>query len=313
MVIGDPVSDARRRVISVFLVQGVAGLAVVLWLTWLRRDETVHILRTLGTDAPILIAIFVVFATILALLKFELTDLIFVSLSMTAYFVFAPLLGVVITSWLAVTVAMITRILGMRSIGPTAGIARDRRTELARTFGLFGTYGIPVAFGGTVYGWLGGTVPVSETTVRSSLLIAVCAVVMIATNLLIMFRPARAYGYSLDKIARLDLIDASIYLLTVPYAVVTALAYHAVGWGAVLALAFTGAMGNYIARSLALTRANSEQVVQRLASLTADRKSTRLNSSHSQTSYAVFCLKKKKTSSRHITSADRARWVCSRS
>src|SRR2546430_9068933 len=30
--------------------------------------------------------------------------------------------------------------------------------------------------------------------------------------------------------------------------------------------------------------------------LTLDRKSTRLNSSHSQISYAVFCLKKKKTS-----------------
>src|SRR2546430_6687052 len=30
--------------------------------------------------------------------------------------------------------------------------------------------------------------------------------------------------------------------------------------------------------------------------LKADRKSTRLNSSHSQISYAVFCLKKKKTS-----------------
>src|SRR2546427_2913136 len=29
--------------------------------------------------------------------------------------------------------------------------------------------------------------------------------------------------------------------------------------------------------------------------LTGDRKSTRLNSSHSQISYAVFCLKKKKT------------------
>src|SRR2546430_4476144 len=29
--------------------------------------------------------------------------------------------------------------------------------------------------------------------------------------------------------------------------------------------------------------------------LTLDRKSTRLNSSHSQISYAVFCLKKKKT------------------
>src|SRR5688572_31649282 len=35
-----------------------------------------------------------------------------------------------------------------------------------------------------------------------------------------------------------------------------------------------------------------------------DRKSTRLNSSHSQISYAVFCLKKKKTE-HTITSVDR--------
>src|SRR5205085_12209838 len=32
---------------------------------------------------------------------------------------------------------------------------------------------------------------------------------------------------------------------------------------------------------------------------TVDRKSTRLNSSHSQISYAVFCLKKKKKNLRH--------------
>src|SRR5688572_31660404 len=32
-----------------------------------------------------------------------------------------------------------------------------------------------------------------------------------------------------------------------------------------------------------------------------DRKSTRLNSSHSQISYAVFCLKKKKKNKNHIT------------
>src|SRR2546427_6657517 len=31
-----------------------------------------------------------------------------------------------------------------------------------------------------------------------------------------------------------------------------------------------------------------------------DRKSTRLNSSHSQISYAVFCLKKKKKQSEHL-------------
>src|SRR2546430_11027187 len=42
-------------------------------------------------------------------------------------------------------------------------------------------------------------------------------------------------------------------------------------------------------------------VEQRL--LTQDRKSTRLNSSHSQISYAVFCLKKKKTLL--LTQADR--------
>src|SRR2546430_4991557 len=34
----------------------------------------------------------------------------------------------------------------------------------------------------------------------------------------------------------------------------------------------------------------------RLAKMRRDRKSTRLNSSHSQISYAVFCLKKKKKS-----------------
>src|SRR2546422_8563816 len=35
-----------------------------------------------------------------------------------------------------------------------------------------------------------------------------------------------------------------------------------------------------------------------------DRKSTRLNSSHGYISYAVFCLKKKKKTSRYTTSSD---------
>src|SRR2546430_17414243 len=35
--------------------------------------------------------------------------------------------------------------------------------------------------------------------------------------------------------------------------------------------------------------------------ITLDRKSTRLNSSHSQISYAVFCLKKKKISAQYIS------------
>src|SRR2546427_5997912 len=40
----------------------------------------------------------------------------------------------------------------------------------------------------------------------------------------------------------------------------------------------------------------------RLRSIRRDRKSTRLNSSHSQISYAVFCLKKKKNTDRTNTS-----------
>src|SRR2546430_3630698 len=36
--------------------------------------------------------------------------------------------------------------------------------------------------------------------------------------------------------------------------------------------------------------------IRKLKGVKGDRKSTRLNSSHSQISYAVFCLKKKKTS-----------------
>src|SRR2546430_12464290 len=43
---------------------------------------------------------------------------------------------------------------------------------------------------------------------------------------------------------------------------------------------------------IALPAASGEAAVTRPPS---DRKSTRLNSSHSQISYAVFCLKKKKT------------------
>src|SRR2546430_12999878 len=38
-------------------------------------------------------------------------------------------------------------------------------------------------------------------------------------------------------------------------------------------------------------------------SLNLDRKSTRLNSSHSQISYAVFCLKKKKKAPQTLTSS----------
>src|SRR2546430_13649914 len=55
-----------------------------------------------------------------------------------------------------------------------------------------------------------------------------------------------------------------------------------------------GGQYNFVAMAHALPGARSILCVR--ATRTRDRKSTRLNSSHSQISYAVFCLKKKKLS-----------------
>src|SRR2546422_8581209 len=55
-----------------------------------------------------------------------------------------------------------------------------------------------------------------------------------------------------------------------------------------------------VKRGVPLGREQTPEDIGQLASLTrniTDRKSTRLNSSHGYISYAVFCLKKKKTKS----------------
>jgi signal transduction histidine kinase len=259
--------ESRRRVVRVFLLQGTTGFLLMLWLTWLRYDQTTYILQKLGPSAFILIAIFAAFGTMLALLKFELTDLIFVSLVITAYMTMFPLLGVVISSWLAVLVSVLTRWLAMKQIGPVKIDMRDPKAEYAKMFGLFGTYGIPVVAAASLYSALGGEVPLSNVNGAAALRIAVCDAAMVLTNNLLMFRPAQAYGYTVRRIIQLDLIDSSIYFLTLPFAVVMSLSYPALGWGALLALAFSGVVANLVARNLALTRGKSQQQLQRLASL----------------------------------------------
>src|SRR3712207_7109548 len=65
--------------------------------------------------------------------------------------------------------------------------------------------------------------------------------------------------------------------------------------------------GKRIARGARVGQGNDARSVKRvrarswLAWLDQDRKSTRLNSSHANISYAVFCLKKKKNSPFHPT------------
>src|SRR2546430_12232425 len=52
-------------------------------------------------------------------------------------------------------------------------------------------------------------------------------------------------------------------------------------------------VGDAGTRTLSMRQAGASKLIVRVYVL-EDRKSTRLNSSHSQISYAVFCLKKKK-------------------
>src|SRR5205085_11510667 len=118
------------------------------------------------------------------------------------------------------------------------------------------------------YERLGGEVPLMHASGSAATLVVIGSLALIVTNLLMMFMPARSYGYSAKKIFGLDLVDGSISLLTLPYAVVTALSFGSMGWGAVLALAFTGVIANLVARNLAITRSRSLGQLQRLASLT---------------------------------------------
>src|SRR2546430_8672744 len=61
---------------------------------------------------------------------------------------------------------------------------------------------------------------------------------------------------------------------------------------------------NLLTRSLRITHDNLKLRDPRyVEAVDRDRKSTRLNSSHSQISYAAFCLKKKTTSARTISTS----------
>jgi signal transduction histidine kinase len=280
--------NAQRRTITVFLSQGLAGLLLMLWVTWLRFDQTAAILRNLHPNAIVVIAILVAFATTLALLKFELTELIFVSLVLTAYTVTIPILGVVAASWLAVIVAAFARILALKQIGPAKIESANHFVEFVKTFGLFGTYGIPVVAAATLYERLGGELPLAHATLGAALKVGLCGLVLSVTNILLMFRVAQSYGYSLQKILRIDGVDLTIYLLTLPYAVMTALGFAAMGWGALVALAFSGSIAVWMARMLAKTRMKSVQQLQRIASLTNIGKTISLRYTTDQLLSAIY-------------------------
>ena len=289
-----PSESARRQVITIFLVQGIAGLAAMVWVAYVRRIQTAEILHSLGADAAILIGIFIAFSVSVALLKFELTEQIYVSLLTTACIAFYPLLGPVLTSWLAVAVAMGARILAVQQLGPIKTDTRDPFSEYVKALaGQFPTYGVPVLAASMLYERLGGELPIVHASPGAALKVAIGGVALILTNEIMMFMPARAYGYSVKEVLRLDVIDASIYLVALPYSVALALAYGPMGWGTVAALAFTGGVANFVARNLAKTRSKSVQLLQRLASLTNIGKTISLRFTTDQLLMAIYTECKK--------------------
>jgi signal transduction histidine kinase len=288
-----PEAASRRRVISVFLTQGIAGLILVVTMTVLRLHEPALIVERLGPAAPLLILIFFAFALTLSLVKYELTSLIYVSLGITAYMAMSPLLGMVITAWMAVLVAIGSRILAMAKIGPVTISMDDPTLEFVKAFGLFGTYGIPVVVASALYERLGGEIPVLHATPAVAAKIAISGIAMIFMNELLMYRPMKSYGYTGEKITKLYYADASIYLLSLPFAVVLALAYGEIGWAAVLALVFTGCIAHVIGRGLAVTRTRSLQQLQRIASLTNIGKTISLRYTTDQLLMAIYTECKK--------------------
>ncbi len=273
---------------GVFLRQGIVGLILLVYLTATRLDEPLRIYRALGPSAPILIAILAVFTCTLALLKFALTDQIFVSFVVTAVFAVFPLLGAVTASWLGVIAAVGSRLLGIARIGPVKISLADPKLEYARTFGLFGTYGIPSVLASFCYELIGGQVPLLTPSVRAAAQIAVCAVIFVLANSTVTGRVEHAFGYPLRTIVRLGLIDSSIYLITLPYSILTTFAYGTIGWGGVLCAVFSGVIANAMARKLAATRNDKEQLAQRLASLTNIGKTISLRHSRDELLMSIY-------------------------
>ena len=260
-------TGSRTRVIRVFFTHGFVGFALLLWVTFTRTAEVSRILEGLDGSGPLLVLVFLVFCSALATLKFELTGLIYVSLAMTSFIAMFPLLGMVLSTWIAVIATAAPRIFAMFQIGPVKIDMSDPPVELVKTFGLFGTYGIPVLVASWLFEFFGMQAPVEEPTLRAVGVIVLSATALVLGNTILMTRVMLAYDYSWRKLVELAITDASIYLLMIPYSICVTYSYPTMGLGAVLGLAFTGVVMTSVARNLAVARSNSQQQLRRLASL----------------------------------------------
>jgi signal transduction histidine kinase len=259
------VSSSRRRLASVLVAHGSIGFLILVTVTFMRADATRATMHALGASGFVLIVIFAAFALALSLLKFKLTDSIFVAFGLTAVTTMLPLLGPVLSAWIAVSASATSRLLGIRQIGPNKSV--DPAMDALRAFAQFATYGVPTLFAGAVYERLGGSIPLPQATWTAAGKIALTGVALLLANHIIMKQVEAAHGYSMMQMLTVSLIDGAVYAMTLPYAIFTALSYPALGAGAIAAWAFTGVLLDYITRNLATTRAARDHLVQQLTSV----------------------------------------------
>lgn len=281
-------SASRRQVILAFTSQGVIGLLLLTVCTYLRVDETAEIMARLGPTFFLLIAIFFSFSVTLALLKFSLAEMVFVSFLITAYSVMIPLLGLVASAWIGVFAAIFARTLGILQLGPVKSDPDERVVDWIKAFGQFGTYGIPIVAASLVYTAFGGQPPIVEISGASVWRIVACGLTLQITNNIVMSQMVRAYGYTFRKHLLLSLIDTGIYAITLPFCVLVVLSYPSLGWRAIVGWSFIGVMGNWVGRNLALTRSASRTLVSRLSSLANLGRTIALNVGTDELLMAVY-------------------------
>ncbi|HEY4641091.1 MAG TPA: ATP-binding protein [Thermoanaerobaculia bacterium] len=267
LVTSEREQSSRRKLFVTLVLQGAAGLALLVTLTILRASQTAQIVRTLGPSATPLIAIFIAFALALSLLKFKLTHRIFVALGLIAATTMLPLLGVVISAWIAVAASATSRLLAIKQIGPNKSDLADPVIDYLRAFAQFATYGIPTMFAGTIYARIGGHAPLLAANWNEAARVAIAGVSLLLANHLMMKQVEAAYGYSVGKMIRVSIADGAIYALSLPFSVLMVMSYATLGAGAILGWAFTGVLLNWVARNLAVTREARDHLVDQLASL----------------------------------------------
>jgi signal transduction histidine kinase len=258
-------SSTRRRLASVLVAHGSIGFLVLVTVTVMRTDATRATMQALGPSGYVLIVIFGAFALALSFLKFKLTDSIFVAFGLTAVTTMLPLVGPILSAWIAVSASATSRLLGIRQIGPNKSV--DPAMDALRVFAQFATYGVPTLFAGAVYEKLGGATPLTQATWTAAGRIAITGVALLIANHIVMKQVEAVQSYTIAQMTKVSLIDGAVYAMTLPYAIFTALSYPSLGAGAIAAWAFTGVLLDYITRNLATTRVARDHLVQQLASV----------------------------------------------